>query len=243
MSQPATSPSRPSQTPETAQKVQARTETIETRDGQAIVATVYAPSAEPERVVIVAAATGVKQAFYEPYARYLAKNKCAVISFDYRGIGRSLKTPLKQVKATIRDWGREDYPAVIDFARAQFPGKKLQIVGHSVGGQLVGMLEHTDRIDAVITVAAQHGYWRLFPWRQALTYGFFWYVVMPLLARLYGYFPSGRFKLGENLPKGVALEWARFARSRHYMIDRDGTPLRAGFRAFTGPVLDRKSVV
>jgi predicted alpha/beta hydrolase len=32
----------------------------------------------------------------------------------------------------------------------------------------------------------------------------------------------------------VALEWARFARSPHYMTAPDGTPLRQGFETYAG---------
>lgn len=215
----------------------ATTETIEARDGHELVATIYVPSeGEPERVVIVAAATGVKQAFYEPYARFLAGNRCAVVTFDYRGIGKSLKTKITEVDATIRDWGQKDYPAVVDFAKKKFPGKKLQIVGHSVGGQLVGMLDNVDEVDAVITVAAQHGYHWRYPLKDALVFGLLWWILMPLLSVLFGYFPSRKFGLGENLPKGAALEWARFCRSKDYFITPDGTPIRTGFEKYTGPL-------
>jgi predicted alpha/beta hydrolase len=214
----------------------ATTETIEARDGQELVATIYLSGDDQDRVVIVSAATGVKQAFYEPYARFLANNRCAVITFDYRGIGKSLKGKLSDVDATIRDWGQKDYPAVIEFAKKKFPGKKIQIVGHSVGGQLVGMLDNVDELDSVITVAAQHGYHWLYPLKQSLVFGLLWWILMPLLSIVYGYFPSRKFGLGESLPKGVALEWARFCRSPNYFSTPDGEPIRTGFAKYTGPV-------
>lgn len=213
------------------------TETIEARDGHELAATIYVPSeGEPERVVIVSAATGVKQSFYEPYARFLAGSGCAVLTFDWRGIGKSLKTKITEADVTIRDWGQKDYPAVVDFAKQKFPGKKLHVVGHSVGGQAVGMLDNVEKIDSVITVAAQHGYHWLYPLKEALVFGLLWWVVMPLLSVVLGYFPSQRFKIGEDLPRGVGLEWARFCRSPHYMTEPDGTPIRTGFRAYEGPV-------
>ena len=149
-------------------RVEAHPEAIAARDGHPLHAIVYEPAAEPERVVLVTAAMGVKQAFYEPFARYLARSGCAVITFDYRGIGKSLSGPIGAAQASLRDWGERDYPAVIDFARARFRDTPLQIVGHSVGGQLVGMLENVHHVRAVCTVGSMHGYWRRFPWRQAL---------------------------------------------------------------------------
>lgn len=218
-------------------KVEVTNETIEARDGQELAAAIYVPKdGDVERVVIVSAATGVKQAFYEPYARFLAGSGCAVLTFDYRGIGKSLKGKLSDTDATIRDWGQKDYPAVVDFAKKKFPDKKLHIVGHSVGGQAVGMLENVEKIDSVITVASQHGYHRLYPLKQSLVFGLLWWIVMPFLSILLGYFPSRKFGIGENLPKGVGLEWARFCRSKHYMTEPDGTPIRTGFAKYEGPV-------
>jgi predicted alpha/beta hydrolase len=217
--------------------VEAAHQTIAARDGYHLAATVFGSKKAADRVVIVACATGVRRGFYEPYARYLAANGCVVVTFDYRGIGGSLRGPVAASGATIREWGELDQAAVVDHAAGAFPDKPIQIVGHSVGGQLVGLLDNVERVTAVCTVAAQHGYWRLYPFAQAITYGMLWYVGMPLLARVLKYFPARRLRLGEDLPRGVALEWSRFARSPHYFVGPDGAPLRAGFDAYSGAVL------
>ncbi|HEU4410296.1 MAG TPA: alpha/beta fold hydrolase [Polyangiaceae bacterium] len=218
--------------------VSAQAKTIAARDGLPLACTLYVPAGrEPERAVIVGCATAVRRGFYEPYARYLAANGCATLTFDYRGIGGSLKGPVARASATIRDWGENDYAAVVDAMADEFAGLKLQIVGHSVGGQLLGLLENNHRIASAVTVAAQHGYWRLYPAKSGLTYAGLWYGVMPGLAHALSYFPAKKLKLGEDLPKGVALQWARWARSPHYMIDDAGVPLRKGFDRYEGPVL------
>jgi predicted alpha/beta hydrolase len=54
---------------------------------------------------------------------------------------------------------------------------------------------------------------------------------MPVLTSLCGYFPSHRLGLGEDLPAGVAREWARWCRSPAYMDDY------LGHAAFTSPML------
>ncbi len=211
--------------------------TVPARDGVPLAVTVYEPgNTVPERVVIVAPATAVRKSFYEPYARWLASQGCVAITFDYRGIGGSLHGAIEHVNATIRDWGEKDYAAIVDWARATYGRQKLCVVGHSVGGQLVGILDNAHEIDAVCTVAAQNGFYKRYPLREAITYGLLWHV-MPLITRLFGYFPAKRWKLGENLPKGVALEWARFCKNPDYMIDENGTPLRAGFEKYEGRVL------
>jgi predicted alpha/beta hydrolase len=221
-----------------AAKVLADTFAVTTRDGAQLAATLYTPrDGAVERAVVIGCATAVRRGFYEPYARYLAAQGCAALTFDYRGIGGSLHGPLHTSTATIRDWGERDYPAVIAELHARYPRLPMHLVGHSVGGQLIGLIENADRLSSACTVAAQHGYWRLYPARQALTYALLWYGLMPTLTRALSYFPSRRLKLGEDLPAGVARQWARWARSRHYMIDERGEPLRAGFASFRKPIL------
>ena len=47
-----------------------------------------------------------------------------------------------------------------------------------------------------------------------------WYVAMPSLTWLCSYFPAKRLGLGENLPRGVALEWARWSRDPKYLFGK-----------------------
>jgi len=211
---------------------------IAARDGSPLAATVFRPKdEEPSLVVIVACAMAVRRGFYEPYARFLAANGCAVYTFDYRGIGGSLTEPIAKSTATLRDWGEKDIPAVIDAARADFPGKKVKLVGHSVGAQLLGLVDNTAELDAVCTVTAQLGYWRLYPLLQSLAFALLWYLVVPVVTAALSYFPAKKLRFGEDLPKGVARGWAAFCRSPYYLVSPDGAPIRAGYEAFKGPLL------
>lgn len=65
-----------------------------------------------------------------------------------------------------------------------------------------------------------------------------WHVVMPALAVTYGYFPGRRLGWLEDLPKGVALEWAFRRRSfegNHPEAERAG--VLAGLEAVEAPIL------
>jgi predicted alpha/beta hydrolase len=35
-----------------------------------------------------------------------------------------------------------------------------------------------------------------------------WHGVMPLLTAVYGYFPASALRLGEDIPRGIAMQWA-----------------------------------
>jgi predicted alpha/beta hydrolase len=218
-------------------KVSAEPGTIAARDGHPLASTWYLPREhDPTRVIVVACAMAVRRGFYEPYARFLASQGLAVLTFDYRGIAGSLTGSILESRATLDDWGERDYPAVIDHARARFPAARIGVVGHSIGGQLIGMLDNTDQLDTVCTVGAQHGYWLRYG-RRAPKLALLWYVGVPVVTHALAFFPGRRLKLGENLPKGVALQWARSCRSRHYLVDRRGRPIRRGFERFSGRVL------
>jgi predicted alpha/beta hydrolase len=53
-----------------------------------------------------------------------------------------------------------------------------------------------------------------------------WHAFMPLVARIFGYFPGERLRLLEDLPLGVALEWAARRKPDFWWhLQRpDGTP-------------------
>jgi predicted alpha/beta hydrolase len=63
-----------------------------------------------------------------------------------------------------------------------------------------------------------------------------WYGAIPLLSNVVGYFP-GALTIGADLPRGVALEWARWGRTPGYLVGGDGASRRAGFARFSGPLL------
>lgn len=211
--------------------------TIPAREGWPLAATIFRPEKSQDRCVIIASATGVRRGLYEPYARYLARNGTTVLSFDYRGIGGSLRGPIWRSSATILDWGRHDYPGIIEYAIENFPKHRIGVVGHSVGGQLLGMLEHADRIDVVCTVASQNAHYRRYPPLRALKYGVLWHLGVPVVAGILRHFPSKSLKLGEDLPRGVALDWARFARHPQYLVDERGMPLTRAFDSLRAPIL------
>ncbi|HET9704159.1 MAG TPA: hypothetical protein VFP85_09010, partial [Vicinamibacterales bacterium] len=85
-------------------------------------------------------------------------------------------------------------------------------------------------------VSAQSGYWAVQGGHERARVRVIVTVLMPVLSRLFGYFPWGRFARGEDLPKGVALEWPRWCRPPNYLLDDDSLPLER-YRRFEAPVL------
>jgi len=199
-------------------------------DGYPLAASWYGPP-EPEIAVVVAPATGVKQRLYEPFARFLAGHGIGALTWDWRGTGESRPAQMRGFQATMRDWAERDLAAAIAWAASRSPDGRLYAVGHSFGGQAIGLAPNARRIAGLVTVAAQSGYWAHWPRPQRYAYAMLWYAGMPLLTRLVGYFPSKRIGAGEDLPKGVALQWAGWCRSPDYLDDY------AGHRFFDAPIL------
>src|SRR5262245_60804526 len=92
----------------------------------------YAPQGPVKAVVLIAGAMGVKQDYYAEFARWLAVQGYAALSFDYRGMGDSLPAgrSLRGYRADLFDWSR-DIDAAIDALLVRHADAPLFVVGHS----------------------------------------------------------------------------------------------------------------
>jgi len=193
--------------------------TIPAEDGFKLAGSLFEPTTPNGRVVLIASAMGVKRGYYRHYAAFLAEAGYTVLTLDYRGIGDSLAGRLRGFVARTEEWGTLDLSGAIRYLDARYPTAKLLLVSHSIGGQLVGVLPNHARLSAILMIAAQSGYWRLWSEVGPLRLWLTWHVFIPILTRLFGYFPAPLFGMGEPTPAGVALEWARWGRSPRYLRD------------------------
>lgn len=207
------------------------------RDGYVLGATLFEPASPNGRAVLVCAATGVPRGYYAKYAGDLAGRGFVALTFDYRGIGESRPARLRGFKARMRDWVQADIGGALDFLAARYPHHHLSAVGQSFGGQALGALEGNERIASALMVAAQSGYWQ--HWRGAPRAGMFLltHALLPLGSRCLGYFPASVLGTGEDLPAGVAIEWARWCRTPDYLVGDLGQETRRRYAAFTAPIL------
>jgi predicted alpha/beta hydrolase len=205
---------------------------IRTADGVSLHATLY--DAHGDRAMLIASAMGVKRRYYDAFAQHAAARGISVVTFDYRGIGESRPKSLRGFDASMLDWGRADIPAAIDWIRRELRPQSLAYLGHSAGGQLAGLAPNADAVDRFVFVSSQSGYWRHWPGLRAYGLGALW-VMMPVLSHAFGYFPAKLVGLGsEDLPRGVAAQWARWGRHRDYLF-RDVDPTL--YARITAPVL------
>lgn len=197
---------------------------------------VYEPEGAARASVVIGGAMGVRQAFYEAFAQWLAQQGYRVTTFDYRGHGDSLQGEMRHVKADLFDWAL-DYEAVIAAAKAALPSRPLYLLGHSLGAQLPGLLQHPERVDGLLSVAAGSGYWRDNAPRLKRIVPYFWWVLVPLATRLCGYFPGRKLRKVGDLPAGVILQWRRWCLHPGYSVGAEGPAVAQRYGAVRFPVL------
>lgn len=205
---------------------------IRCADGRVLAATVFGAREHGRTVAVVAAATGVCRRVYRRYAEYLAGRDLTALTFDYRGVGGSRRGPLRSDAARLADWGRLDLTAALDWVREELRPRSTCVVAHSVGGQILPLVDAPERVDGVVYVGAQEGYWGHWPMPLGLVFLALCRVVMPGLVYGSGFLPARMLRLGEDLPPGVGLDWARWASTRDYLqrepfVDRLALPALA----------------
>jgi len=209
---------------------------VVTRDGVPLMATWFITESPHEKVVLINSATGVKQHYYADFASWLTTQGFNVYTFDYRGIGGSRGENISDNLFDMNDWST-DVDAMISHITRIHPLSQVVILGHSVGGQLIGMSRLTRQADALVMIGSQTPYWKNYAgaWMKTKLW-FFWNVTVPLGTRLFGYFPASKLGLFEDLPAEVARQWARWAKSENYIFD-ELPEERVNFVALNQPTL------
>ena len=193
---------------------------------------------DPRAVVLLHPATAVTQRYYEAFARYLHGLGFHVLTYDYRGTGRSRPADLRRCTVTMADWIEDDNAAVTRWAAARFPGLPLLAVGHSVGGHAIALSSATGLLSAAVLVASHAGVTRTV--RGAVERARVWAVMRlfaPVLCRALGYMPGRRIGLGEDLPRTVMLQWSRWTTLPGYFLDDPAMDARSRMARVRLPLL------
>jgi predicted alpha/beta hydrolase len=201
------------------------------RDGFRLGGILYRPAQPNGRAVLVNAAVGVRQQYYAAFAAFLEERGFTVLTYDYRGIAASRHGPLRALPARIRDWAQLDAAAALDELARAAPDARLLVVGHSFGGNGLGLVPGIERLAGALFVGVQSGYWRHWSGIGRAGMWFLVHALLPGIASLFGYVPAALFGQGEDLPAGVAAEWASWCRDPHYAAGAVGPEGYASFRA------------
>lgn len=182
-------------------------------DGRHLAATWHEPPAGAARAVAVMhAATGVPRGYYRAFAVWLAEQGYAVLTYDYRGIGGSRRGPIRDDRASMRDWAVLDMSAAHAAADARRRAGTadelpLLLLGHSFGGNSLAFARGVEQADAILLVASQIPVVHHFPGWRRWGAAFFFRAWVPLVTRLCGFLPAWANGGGEAVPREAALQW------------------------------------
>jgi predicted alpha/beta hydrolase len=201
---------------------------------------------QPHTALLINPATGVAARYYSRYAAYLARAGFCVMTYDYRGIGESRPESLKGFRATKHDWGALDCEAAIQFLHQINPKLPMMAVCHSIGGFALGLAPSATIINRALFVGCQYAYWNDYRLLLRVPMWMNWHILMPVLTGVFGYFPGKALRWLEDLPAGVAMEWAtrfhssfhqRYKHLPHAMPPAEGEVLEARMGAIKADIL------
>jgi len=183
---------------------------IRALDGYELGAVLYSACAgtAPRRVIVLHGGAGIQARRYRHFARFLARSGVPVLTYDYRGIGLSRPSSLRGFRPVIEDWAEYDCSAAIGWSRERFPRAELVGIAHSVSALLFGGAHNAAEQARMILVGAHTGYYGDYHPLYRVPMAVLWHGLMPALTRLIGYFPARRLGLGDDIPAGIALQWA-----------------------------------
>ncbi|WP_299152882.1 alpha/beta fold hydrolase [uncultured Acinetobacter sp.] len=197
-------------------KIQTRTVQFLAEDGYTLSGKLYQTEMPALANIVVACATGVPQAFYRRFAEYATAAGFQVLTFDYRGIAASAPKTLKNFKMSYLDWGRYDLTAAIEYLSKT--GLDIYMIGHSYGGQALGLSKYHDRVEALYcfgTGAGWHGY---MPFKEKIKVQVIWNIIFPPMVAVSGYLPWSLLKMGADLPYDVYREWRKWCKNPTYFF-------------------------
>lgn len=195
---------------------------------------------QPRACLLLQGAAGVGQARYAALAAHLADQGISVLTYDYSDTGASRRSALAKSGRRPSLWGREDQSAMIAWAKARYAGKTLGLLGHSLGGQIVGFAENAHLVDKFVLVAAQCpwvGNWTDSGDRRKVRA--IWSVLFPGSRRVFGQLPSRVHGGDTSLPPLACAEGERWATHPwRRLLDEPGVrdrlaAIRAPVRAYS----------
>ncbi len=202
---------------------------IQAADGFPLAATLFEPAGVSRGWVVINAAMGVKQTYYRPFARWLADQGFSAVTWDYRGVAASRPGPVGRI--SLRDWAELDMEGVLRWALTR--ERPVVALGHSLGTQLLGLAPSATRLAGIVGVGSQSGDWRNWPFPYDVGMLIISSVLLPSISGVFGKLPGGL--MGEELPKGPVVDWARWLRSKGYLLS-EGQWIADQYARITCPI-------
>lgn len=206
-------------------------------DGTTLAARRFDSPGMAKASIVIAPAMAITQAFYSSFAAWLANEGYLVWTFDYRGTGDSLKgRSMRGAPGTLDEWCTKDYDSVLQAAAKTASDLRLFAIGHSFGGQCAPLLPSRSLLSGLVDIAVGSGAMRDNTPAIRRTAPLLWYVLVPVLCPIFGYFPGARIGIIGDLPTGAIREWRRWCLDPDYLLGAEPRA-RAAFASAEYPVL------
>ncbi|MCA1981675.1 alpha/beta hydrolase family protein [Nocardioides nematodiphilus] len=164
-------------------------------------------------VVLVQPAMGMKARYYPPLLEALAAAGVHAAVSEQRGH----EATGGRLPSRAYTFGYADLVAdlglAVDAVRAELPGARVVVLGHSLGGQIASLYaaRRPDALAGLIFVGSGTPHWRDFSRKLLVAaYGF------PLVARIVGHFPGERLNFAGREARGLMRDWGHLARTGRF---------------------------
>jgi predicted alpha/beta hydrolase len=211
--------------------------TVAAGDGYPLAVHTFGDAGTARAGVLIVPAMGVEQQYYAAFAQWLSARGFFVVTFDYRGMGHSRGAGLRGLKADVLTWAERDTGAALAFLRSHLDGRPLLWIGHSLGGQIFGLVPGHEGVMAAVTVAAGTGYWKEYVPRLRRIAPLLWFVLVPLTIPLFGYFPGRLLRMIGDVPAGVMRQWRAWCLDPDYLFGVLPSRVREHYAALRLPLL------
>ena len=190
---------------------------IQTADRVPLKLEVFGGSEQP--TIIINPAIGVKRRLYHDLANWLTEQGTNCVLYNYRGMEDGLGDLPQEIDLSTVAWGQQDQNAVLNWTLTTLQPSRLFLLGHSIGGQLVGFSKQLDQVQGIIHIAAQKGDQQFWSGTGRLKLFMLWHVLIPLMSRG-STFNAGKLGLGAYpWPSAAAQQWAAWGRSADYLFN------------------------
>lgn len=201
-------------------------------DGHPLRGRVYEPIGRTDATILALPGIGIPQRVFRHVGDWFAQRGVRLVSVDYRGIGEST-TRDGIATASLSKWALADAVGAFRFVRDRYAAAPI-LLGHSFGGQALGIAEELHDARAAILVGSQLGHPHHWDGLSRLKVELLWRALLPLTTRFFD--PIPKWVVGEELPGGVAREWMSWGRSSDWLMTHiEGADAR--YASFSRPVL------
>jgi predicted alpha/beta hydrolase len=169
-------------------------------------------------VFVCLPAMGVAASFYTPFAEALAQAAAgAAVLADLRGQGESAALARRGARFGYQEIVAQDIPSLIAAIAAQFPGRPIYLVGHSLGGQLgsLAAVHAAPSLAGLILVASGTAHYRVWPkalrWRAGIAVQ-----AVRAVVALLPWYPGRLLGFGGDQPRRLMADWSYNASTGRY---------------------------